>query len=258
MMNGSLLAMRGPTDTLAQILTAIRNEYVRFSTDWSATMAEANPAIRMLRESSSNLQNELRAEWAAHADQSRLMMGNLESDIRTLNARTEMVTAGTERLINHLAAQSERLGDSASQFDLQIASMTQRLEAAAGTVVESNNAVLNCTGRQINEIQNTVQDMVQRLSILGQLTGTLGSVAGQLGQIVPTLGDTMRYASPGAAAGMDAAGAGRLEKISNALQGSMEAMQSESETVRRQIGGWVEMITSGYKKIAGEISRIDA
>lgn len=259
MMSSSMQTMRGHTDTLAQILSAIRNEYVRFTSDWASTMAEATPAIRQLRETSSGLQNELRGEWAAFAEQSRQMFDSLEADIRTLNARTEIVTTGAERLINHLAVQSQRLGDSASQFDLQIASMTQRLEVAAGTVVESNSAVLNSTARQISDIQTAVQDMVQRLTILSQLTGTLGSVAGQLGQIVPALGDTVRYSQPIVApAGTDAATTDRLEKISTALQGSMQAMHSESETVRRQIGSWVEMITSGYKRLSSEIGRIDA
>src|SRR5262249_21701856 len=155
-------------------------------------------------------------------EQSRGLLNALENDVRAMNARTEIVTAGTERLIGHLTSQSQRIGDAANYFDLQIASMAQRMENAAGTVMESNTAVIHTTHRQITESQLAVQDMVQRLGILSQLTGTMGSVAGQLGQIIPALGEVGHLPRITVAEGSDAATTERLEKVAETLQESVQ------------------------------------
>ncbi|MBY0427890.1 MAG: hypothetical protein K2Q32_01580 [Alphaproteobacteria bacterium] len=262
MMQGSLESMNGHTEMLARILTSIRDEYASFSDEWKNNLAETTPVIAQLKEASDGLQTQLHDEWTVYARQSRELLTALEQDVRAMNGRTEMVTQDTEKLIAHLSEQTQRIGDNANHFDLQIANISMRLDDATTNMLNSNKVVVENTTTQIKTIHTSVQDMAQRLSILSQLTGTLGAVAGQLGQIVPNLGSTMGDAQhmqrmPAAIASADPAVLARFEEISAGFTNTVDNIKGEFDGVRDQIGRWVQMLTGGYKNLAEQIAAVD-
>ncbi len=262
MTEGALGAMRSHSEALAHILVAIRDEYSQLTETWQNSLQDAAPAILQLRQTSVSMQAQLREEWATYSQHSRQILGALENDVRAMNTRTQLVTQGTERLIDDLTGQAQRLNENTAHFDLQVAHLSQRLEGAATTVMQSNDSVVKATASQIQGMQGAVQDMVQRLGILGQLTGTLGSVAGQLGQIVPALSDVGQLQRAGiplppAQPNINPDVLEKFEKVCAALGGSIQSMREESDTVRQQVGQWVEKITSGYQKLASDIGNMD-
>ena len=268
MMQGSLESMSGHTEMLARILTSIRDEYASFSDEWKNNLAETAPVFAQLKEVSDGLQTQLHDEWAVYAQQSRQLLTALEQDVRAMNGRTEMVTQDTEKLITHLSEQTQRVSDNANHFDLQIANISMRLDDATTHVLNSNKQVVENTASEIKTIHTSVQDMAQRLSILSQLTGTLGAVAGQLGQIVPSLGATVsdnhqlqrmpvvnHGVNHGATA--DPAILARFEEISSGFTNTVDNIKGEFDSVRDQIGRWVQMLTGGYKNLAEQINAVD-
>ncbi len=266
MMKGSLESMNGHTEMLARILTSVRDEYASFSNEWKTNLAETAPVFAQLKDVSDGLQTQLKDEWSVYAQQSRQLLTALEQDVRAMNGRTEQVTVDTEKLIQHLSTQTQRISDNANHFDLQIANISLRLDDATANVLNSNKTVVESTTTQIKTIQASVQDMTQRLSILSQLTGTLGAVAGQLGQIVPTLGATMGdaqnmqrapIASFSPAPSTDPAVLARFEQISAGFTDTVNNIKGEFDGVRDQIGRWVQMLTGGYKNLAEQISAVD-
>lgn len=263
MMQGSMEAMRGHSETLSRILTAIRDEYANFSEEWKASLSEAGPAISQLKNVSDDLHAQLKNEWATYAQQSHALLSSLESDVRGVNTRTARVVEDSEKLLAHFAAQGQRLNDGANHFDLQLGNLSSRLENAASLVIQSNDGLIQRTGAQIQDMHTAVQDMVQRLGILSQLTGTLGSVAGQLGQIVPTLGDAAHMARAGmpympTALGTDSEVIKKLEEVGERFTGTVTSLHGEFEGVRGQISRWVEMLTGGYKNMAAQIEGLDS
>lgn len=261
MMHSSIESMGGHTEMLARILTAIRDEYARFSDEWKTTISETTPVFAQLKDSSTQLQTQLRDEWSQYAGQSRQLLVALEQDVRAMNTRTQMVTQDTEKLISHLSTQTQRVSDNANHFDLQVANLSQRLEGAAATVLHSNEQVVAMTSAQIQSVHASVQDMAQRLGILGQLTGTLGAVAGQLGQIVPTLGDATRMRAappPEPSTGLNPAMLARFEEISTSFNGTIGNIKEEFDGVRSQIARWVDMLTSGYKGLNDQITGLNS
>ncbi len=259
MMRGSLESMNDHTEMLARILTSVRDEYSSFSSEWKNNLAETTPVLTQLKTASDTLQTQLHDEWATYADQSRQLLVALEQDVRSMNIRTGQVTQDTEKLLSHLASQTQRVSDNANHFDLQIANVSLRLDEATAHVLNSNKAVMESTGMEIRTIHSTVQDMAQRLSILSQLTGTLGAVAGQLGQIVPTLGEAqhMQHASAAPSPSADPMVLARFEEISSGFSCTVNNIKGEFDGVREQIGRWVEMLTGGYKNLAQQIQSVD-
>lgn len=262
LLSGSMDAMRGHTDMLARILVTIREEYTSIMDNWRTSLADATPAVTQLKEASQRLQYQLSDEWAQYTQQSRALLSALENDVRAMNARTAQVTGDAGRLVDNLNAQSVRLSDSASHFDLQVASLSQRLENAAASVLQSNDHVVKLTANQIRDVHSSVQDMVQRLGILTQLTGTLGAVAGQLGQIVPALSDARKLGYAGIpdltqTKSADPEMAERLEKVGAHFTSTIDQLKGEFGAVRGQITRWVDMLTAGYQKMAEQINTID-
>lgn len=261
---GSMHAMQSHTEMLASILATIRDEYTSFMTDWRGSLSEAIPAVNLLREISQKLHTQLSDEWVLYAQQSRQLLAALEHDVRTMNARTAQVAEDADKLISGLSSQTQRIGDSANAIDLQIANLSQRVEDAAGNVLRSNEHIVNLTSSQVREVHTAVTDMVQRLGILTQLTGTLGSVAGQLGQIVPALSDMRQMERAGipvlsaSSSAMDADMLSRFEKIAGEFGGTVTFLKDEFNGVRGQISKWVDLLTHGYQHLAGEIGSIDS
>jgi methyl-accepting chemotaxis protein len=261
-MNGSLDAMRGHTDMLARILTAIREEYSAFSEEWKGNLSIATPAITQLKETGDAMQKHLEEEWNLHVQLSRQLLGSLEDDVRSMNVRTEKVMLQSEKLVTTLGQQSQRMTDGVNHFDLQISNMSQRFENASTLVLHSNDAVVRKTADQIQDMHHTVQDMVQRLGILSQLTGTLGAVAGQLGQIVPALGEAATRAGnlplpvPGNTQ-VDPEFTKRLEEVHTGFATAVDAIRGEFEGARGQIGLWVETLTGGYRSMGDQIKNLD-
>lgn len=256
----SLESMRGHTDVMAKILTTIRDEYTSAMDSWRGMMNEATPAIAQLKDAGDNIQSQLKEEWSQYAKQSHALLVALEQDARAMNARTEQITSDTEKLMANINSHSEHLSQSAGQFDLQVANLTQRIEAAAASVMRSNDAVASSTTAQIGEIHTSVSDMVQRLGILTQLTGTLGGVAGQLGALVPALGEMQnmpRAAGSPAPSGASPAMVARMEQMSAEFGNTLRGMRNEFDTVRTQISRWVETLSNGYQRLAQQISGID-
>lgn len=263
-MRGALDAMHGHTEGLARILITIRDEYASFMQDWRVSLDEATPVIAQLKDSSQQLKGQLNDEWNLYTRQSRQLLEALEHDVSGMNARTQKVSEDLERLIGNVTMQSQRVGDSAGHFDLQIANLSQRIENAASSVLRSNDGMLKMSGQQMQDMHNAVSDMVQRLGILTQLTGTLGAVAGQLGQIVPALSDGAALQRAGAPQAMSASSPNiapllleRFEAMNNAFGNTLGGIKSEFDTVREQIGAWVGMLTKGYNGLAQQIGMMD-
>lgn len=254
-MQGALDAMQGHTTGLAGILATIRDEYAGFTQNWRAMVGDVAPSIGVLKDAAHMLHSQMRDEWTLYTQQSRDLLGALEHDVRAMNARTQEVTNHIETLVGTVGGQTQRLADSANHFDLQIAGLSQRIEAAAGSVMRSNDEVLRKTAGQIDDVHSAVADMVQRLGILSQLTGTLGAVAGQLGQIVPNLSAPRAPALP--AAGLDQGTLQHFETMRGHFDETLSGLKTEFDVVRGQINSWVAMITEGYKQLNKQMGALD-
>jgi methyl-accepting chemotaxis protein len=253
-MAASMDSMRGHTEMLARILSTLRDEYAGMIDAVNQSLQEANPAISQLKEASQNIHGQLQHEWRLYAEQSRGLLGALEQEVRTIHVRTAEVSSSTEELVVSIRNQSERLNHSATNFDLQVGAVSERIENAVSSVIESNQHIATSTTAQMEEIHGAVNEMAQRLSILTQLAGTLGAVAGQLGQIVPGLSDMSHLSkSVAAPAGMNA----RFEQINREFTEALSSMRGEFEGVKDQVSQWVSSLSNGYQQMATQIGTID-
>jgi hypothetical protein len=262
----SLESMSGHTDMMARILSTIRDEYSGAMDAWRATMNEATPAIALLKDAGNNIQSQLKEEWTHYSKQSHAILVALEQDARTMNARASQVAVDTDKLMSNINMHSQHLSQSASQFDLQVANLSQRIEAAAGSVMRGNEEVVTNTTAQITEIHEAVADMMQRLGILTQLTGTLGGVAGQLGQLVPALSEMQTLprgvagtgvVAPSGSSSKNEVLTARMDQMSTEFNNTLRSMRGEFDTVRTQISKWVDTLSSGYQRLAQQIGNID-
>lgn len=257
--NDALHTMGSHADTLARVLSAVRDEYASFTQEWRGTLSDAVPALSSLRDAASTMHRQVQDEWQMYSQQSRALLGALEHDVRGMNFRATQVSDELEKVNGLLGVQAQRLQDNAGHFDLQIAGLSQRVEAAASSVLRSNDSLLKTTAGQINDMHGAVADLVQRLGILTQLASTLGAVAGQLGQIVPALSESHALprvtAQPASAVSSttEAALLARFDEINTAFTGTIGSIKGEFDVVRGQINSWVAMITQGYQKLNGEM-----
>ncbi len=259
-MTGSIETMRDQTDALTRILALIRDDYADGIRKFHEQAAEAGPALAGLKEAGHTIHERIEKDWELYARQSREMLGALEKDVTTMHERTLDVTRNTDQLITSIGEQSRHLHDSAGRFDLQIAAMAQKLENAAGHIVRSNDQVASATAGQVREIHEAVSEMMQRLSLLTQLTGTLGGIAGQLGQVIPSLGDATELLKSGAAAqglAPDPQLATKIDRLNSDFAQALADMRGEFDGTRGQITRWVETLSGGYQKLAQQINGFD-
>jgi methyl-accepting chemotaxis protein len=258
-LSGSMDTMRNHTDMLAQILATLRDEYGQTMDSVRQTIGEVTPAIAVLKDAGQNIHGQLQQEWSIYSQQSRQILAALEDDVRALNARTALVSQSTESLVSDIRSQTAHLNQSANNLDLQIGAISQRIEGAVSAVIHSNQQISTSTAGQMQEIHGAVNDMVQRLTILSQLTGTLGAVAGQLGQIVPALGAAAGHVAENTSApeGASPAVAEKFEQLNKDFSGALQTMRGEFETIRGQITRWVEAISGGYQRMASQITGLE-
>ncbi len=102
--------------------------------------------------------------------------------------------ASLAQSVNLMRAENERIAAVRAKFAETIEGVGERLERQSALTLGRAEYLAEGSFAKLGELTESVEGIVQRLNMLGQLTGTLGNVAGQLGQLVPAI-DNLRGGS---------------------------------------------------------------
>jgi methyl-accepting chemotaxis protein len=202
-MDSAVTAMSERHDKLSEqiVLATHRMEAIVASFDSAQrSMGDTMQAIQRDGSALNSLIQELRANneqllaSVGHNNQANV------AAVQNLAERSNALMQKLEAQITQLAAASGARIDSMAAHGQAFAQQAQATTAALSQAVSAfskTGALVAQSHDKLATLTDHMESVMQRLNILGQLTGTLGNVAGQLGQLVPSL--SQDHGSSGAA-----------------------------------------------------------
>lgn len=106
---------------------------------------------------------------------------------KTMAQQALSSTSNLSQAVGHLKTEQEKLATIRTQFSDIINDLGMRFEKQATATFGKTEQWAAQSFTKLSSIAEQVEEVMKRLNMLGQLTGTLGTVAGQLGQLVPNL-----------------------------------------------------------------------
>ncbi len=144
-------------------------------------------AAQTLAEKSHALMQRLEVQIQQQAQSAETHIEALTAHGQTMAQQAISTTSTLSQTVTALKGEQEKLTATRGQFSATINDLSTRFEQQATTTFGKTEQWAAQSFTKLTTIAEQVDSVMQRLSMLGQLTGTLGTVAGQLGQLVPTL-----------------------------------------------------------------------
>ncbi|MGE4351025.1 MAG: hypothetical protein AB7E52_02430 [Bdellovibrionales bacterium] len=144
-------------------------------------------SVQSLAEKSHALMQRLEVQIQQQAEAAEIHLEELSSHGKVMAQQTTSTGTTMSQAIASLKTEQERLSETRTKFSDIISDLGNRFEKQATATFGKTEQWAAQSFSKLSTIAEQVENVMQRLSMLGQLTGTLGTVAGQLGQLVPAL-----------------------------------------------------------------------
>lgn len=173
MINGLLMELRANNEQL--IASVNQNSQSSFT------------AVQNLAEKSFALMQRLEVQIQQQAQAAEIHLDDLTAHSKIMAQQTNSTSTTLSQAITSLKTEQEKLATTRSKFSEIITDLGNRFEQQATATFGKTEQWAAQSFTKLSTIAEQVEGVMQRLTMLGQLTSTLGTVAGQLGQLVPTL-----------------------------------------------------------------------
>ncbi len=104
-----------------------------------------------------------------------------------ISQQVQATTAALAQIVTALRMEQEKFTSVRSNLADNLDNLGARMESQVAASFGRTEKLATENYGKLSTLLDQMDQVMQRLNILGQLTGTLGTVAGQLGQMVPTL-----------------------------------------------------------------------
>ena len=112
---------------------------------------------------------------------------SLASQSGLLAQQAQTATTALMQTIASLRAEHDLFTATRARFAETVDSVNAKMDQQIHGAFGKTEQLATQNFGKLSELTGQVDEVLQRLAIMGQLTGTLGAVAGQLGQVVPAL-----------------------------------------------------------------------
>jgi hypothetical protein len=116
-----------------------------------------------------------------------MKIGELAQNTQNLNNQVLEAASSLGVAVKNMRDEHDHFSTARTNFSDSVNQLSSRLDEQTSTTIRKTEQWAAENFSKLTALTGNMEDLMQRLDILGQLTGTLGSVAGQLGQVVPTL-----------------------------------------------------------------------
>ena len=173
------------------LIDSLRHSEARLADQITLQAEEFQPLLDQWKEQGVALANEVAAQMSALTGKAQEALDRLTIAGEALTSRTGNSAENMERVAAMLAQKSREISEIAVGFDGRITVIGDNIERSAQSAFDGAREQFQGATAQMAMLQNGLGDVLQRLVVLGQLTGTLGAVAGQLGVLIASAPDHM-------------------------------------------------------------------
>jgi hypothetical protein len=227
-MSEAVVQLKRDGGSLGDLLQDLRSNNDDLLKSVAQNSLTSHTSVQSLTERSQALMQRLEVQIAQQAQAVETKIDELMMHGRTISQQSQATTSGLAQTIEALRAEEDKIATTRARFTDMMTEIGSRLEDQANTAFGKTEQWAEQSYTKLASLAEQMESVVQRLSILGQLTGTLGSVAGQLGQLVPALTQTPLSVPTGTAQAPVQIGMPSTEELSDALSESLAGTLSQS------------------------------
>jgi methyl-accepting chemotaxis protein len=195
-MSDVLERVKANSDLLGSVLNELKTGNEQVLGKLNRTSETGYEVVQHLSECSQKLMTDLQEQLETQAKAAQLQIAAMAKQGEEVAAQTSNANETLLRSIGTMDEAEEKLRSVQDRF----ADMMKELGGALEKQVSSSFGRTEEFSRQnlekLSSLTGSVDQALQRLSVLGQLTGTLGTVAGQLGQLIPTIAGSAAPLAP--------------------------------------------------------------
>ncbi len=224
LLSGLLQELRSNNDHLLEGIT--QNSQAGYAT------------VQAMAERSQKIMQQIEAQLAEQNRVTEMRIGELVTNTRTLNQQVLQATGELVQTVAAMREEHERFTTTRATFSDSVNQLGAKLEEKTTSTLAKTEHFATQNFSKLSSLTDEMQDIMQRLSILNQLTGTLGAVAGQLGQIVPALASGR---GPSTVSGAnDPALESLAEELGTQLKGQWNEAMGHIEAMHDQLAQVIE------------------
>lgn len=186
-MNDAATQIRRDGALVGNLLTELRSNNDQLLTALSQQSQTSFTAVQSLAEKSHALMQRLEVQIQQQARAADTRIDELSAHSQTMSQQASATTSTLAQTITSLKGEQEKLATTRTRFTETLEAISRRLEDHATSTFGKTEQWAAQSFVKLTTMAEQMESVMNRMNILGQLTGTLGNVAGQLGQIVPTL-----------------------------------------------------------------------
>ncbi len=186
-MSDAMQFVKRDGDMLSALLQELRSNNEHLLTGISQNSQAGYAVVQTLAERSQKIMQQLEGHLAEQGRLTETRVGELVANTNTLNQQVLTATSALTQTVSAMREEHERFATARSTFSDSVNKLGARLEQQTTTTLTKTEEWASQNFGKLSSLTDEMQELMQRLGILNQLTGTLGAVAGQLGQIVPAL-----------------------------------------------------------------------
>ncbi len=186
-MADAMQQLRRDGSLLSGLLEELRANNDQLLSSISQNSQASFGAVQNLTDRSHELMHKLESHIGHQAQESETRFIGIAAKSQAMAEQADTALAAMAQTTTTLRAENERLVATRTRFTDTVSQIGARLEQQANDTFSKAEQWSAQNYAKLSALAESMESVMKRLDILGQLTGTLGSVAGQLGQLMPAL-----------------------------------------------------------------------
>ncbi len=238
-MTDAMNQLRRDGSMLSGLLQELRINNDQLLTGISQNSQASYTTVQNLADRSQELMQKFEQHITQQTQTASTNIVNLSAKSQAMAEQAEAALAAMAQTTTTMRAENERLVTTRTRFTDTIAQIGTRIEQQANDTFARTEQWSAQNFSKLSALTESMETVMQRLNMLGQLTGTLGSVAGQLGQLMPALTQTPALA-----------GARETAASTAALS---EGLRAELQTQSQQTAAQMATLQNQMAQMLGEL-----
>ncbi|HBM90277.1 MAG TPA: hypothetical protein DD400_00115 [Rhodospirillaceae bacterium] len=233
--------IRRDSSLISNILEELRKNNNQLLSSLSQSSQSGFSAVQNLAEKSHALMQRLEVQIQNQAKTAEEHLDEMSTYSQSMAQQASSTNGSLGQAITSLKSEQEKLSSTRKRFTETLNDIGMRLEEHATSTFSKTEEWASKSFVKLTNIAEQVEGVMNRLSMLGQLTGTLGAVAGQLGQIVPALTEKSGSSLPMPTISTQVSSSAPQPPIIIDMDDTKELIVKQTEDVLKKIQGqWHE------------------
>jgi len=186
-LNEAMQQVRRDGEILGDLLKALRENNEHLLSGIAQTSQTSHGVVRALSDKSLSLMQTLESKVLQMSRGAETRLDAIASSTEALNQQVHTAIAALTQTIGAMRDEHESFMSTRKRFGESVDELENHLKQQATSTIMRAEKWASESFARLSSLTENMESLMQRLNVLGQLTGTLGSVAAQIGQLMPVL-----------------------------------------------------------------------